>query len=101
MLYVMIAVSAWLVWRAQPRFGLPLGLWSAQLALNTLWSWLFFGLERPGLAAVDIILLLGTIVATAYAFVRVSRLAALMLLPYALWVGFATALNLAIWRLNA
>ena len=100
-LYVMIAVSAWLVWRAQPRFGLPLGLWSAQLALNTIWSWLFFGLERPGLAAVDIIVLLGTIVATAYAFVRVSRLAAVMLLPYALWVGFATALNLALWRLNA
>ena len=100
-LYFTIAVSAWLVWRTQPRFGVPLGLWSAQLGLNTLWSWLFFGLERPDLAAVDIVVLLVAICATAYAFARVSRLAALALLPYALWVGFATALNVAIWRLNA
>ena len=100
-LYVMIALSAWLVWRAQPRLGIPLGLWLAQLALNTIWSWLFFGLERPGLAAIDIVVLLGTIVGTAYAFTRVSRTAALLLLPYALWVGFASALNIAIWRLNA
>ena len=99
-LYVLIALSAWLVWRAQPRFGLPLVLWSAQLGLNTIWSWLFFRLERPGLAAIDIVVLLGTIIATAYAFVRVSRTAALLLLPYALWVGFASALNIAIWRLN-
>ena len=100
-LYVMIALSAWLVWRAEPRFGLPLGLWFAQLGLNTIWSWLFFGLERPGLAAIDIVVLLATIVATAYVFARVSRTAALLLLPYALWVGFASALNVAIWRLNA
>ena len=100
-LYVMIALSAWLVWRERPRFGLPLGLWVAQLGLNTIWSWLFFGLERPGMAAIDIVVLLGTIVATAYAFAHVSRIAALLLLPYALWVGFASALNLAIWRLNA
>jgi tryptophan-rich sensory protein len=100
-LYVMIALSAWLVWRAQPRFGVPIGLWCAQLALNTIWSWLFFGLERPDLAAGDIVVLLGTIVATAYAFAGVSRTAALLLLPYGLWVGFATALNIAIWRLNA
>jgi tryptophan-rich sensory protein len=100
-LYVMIALSAWLVWRAQPRFGVPIGLWCAQLALNTIWSWLFFGLERPDLAAGDIVVLLGTIVATAYAFAGMSRTAALLLLPYGLWVGFATALNIAIWRLNA
>jgi tryptophan-rich sensory protein len=97
----MIALSAWLVWRAQPRFGVPIGLWCAQLALNTIWSWLFFGLERPDLAAGDIVVLLGTIVATAYAFAGMSRTAALLLLPYGLWVGFATALNIAIWRLNA
>ncbi len=101
LLYVMIALSAWLVWRQQPRFGLPLGLWFAQLGLNTIWSWLFFGLERPDLAAIDIVVLLAAIIATACAFARVSRAAALLLLPYALWVGFATALNIAIWRLNA
>ena len=100
-LYVLIALSAWLVWRARPRFGLPLALWFAQLGLNGIWSWLFFGLERPGLAAIDIVVLLGAILATAYAFAHVSRLAALALLPYVLWVGYATALNVTIWRLNA
>lgn len=100
-LYVLIALSAWLVWRAQPRRGVPLGLWFAQLGLNTTWSWLFFGLERPGLAAIDIIVLLSVIIATAVAFARVSRPAALLLVPYVLWVAFATALNIAIWQLNA
>ena len=100
-LYALIAVSAWLVWRAQPRLGVPLGLWFAQLGLNTIWSWLFFGLERPGLAAIDILVLLVAIIATAVAFARASRAAALLLVPYAFWVGFATVLNIAIWRLNA
>lgn len=100
-LYVTIAISAWLAWIKQPRFGPALALWFVQLALNGIWSWLFFGLERPGLAAIDIVVLLAAIVATALAFVRVSRPAALMLVPYVLWVSFATALNLAIWRLNA
>ena len=100
-LYVLIASSAWLVWRARPRIGLPLGLWFAQLGLNAIWSWLFFGLERPGLAAIDILVLFDTIVVTAIVFARVSPTAALLLLPYALWVGFATALNVAIWWLNA
>ncbi|MDH3420105.1 MAG: tryptophan-rich sensory protein [Gammaproteobacteria bacterium] len=99
-LYVLIALSAWLVWRAQPRLSVPLGLWFAQLGLNAIWSWLFFGLERPGLAAIDIVALLVAIIATAVAFARASRTAAFLLLPYALWVGFATALNIAIWRLN-
>ena len=100
-LYVMIAISAWLVWQRQPRVSPALALWVAQLALNGIWSWLFFGLERPGLAAIDIVVLLAAIIATALAFARESRPAALLLVPYALWVSFATALNLAIWRLNA
>jgi len=99
-LYVMIAAAAWLVWQARPHLDHVLGLWAAQLVLNGAWSWLFFGLERPGLAALDIIALLVAIVATAVAFSRVSRVAALLLLPYLAWVGFASALNLAIWSLN-
>jgi benzodiazapine receptor len=100
-LYVMIAISAWLVWQRQRRVSPALALWGAQLVLNGIWSWLFFGLERPGLAAIDIVVLLAMIIATALAFARVSRPAALLLVPYAIWVSFATALNLAIWRLNA
>ena len=100
-LYVLIGISAWLVWRTQPRLGVALGLWGAQLGLNTIWSWLFFGLERPALAAIDVAVLLIAIIATAYEFARVSRPAALLLLPYALWIAYATALNIAIWRLNA
>lgn len=100
-LYFLIAVSGCLVWEREWRIGLPLGLWLVQLGLNAAWSWLFFGLERPELAAIDIIVLLTAILATAYAFARVSRPAALLLVPYALWVSYATALNVAIWRLNA
>jgi benzodiazapine receptor len=99
-LYVMIAVAGWLVWRRESRVGTPLVLWGVQLALNGVWSWLFFGLERPGLAALDILVLLVLIAATALAFARVSRIAALLLVPYLAWVSFASALNIAIWRLN-
>jgi tryptophan-rich sensory protein len=100
-LYAMIAVAGWLIWSARARIDSALLLWGVQLALNGIWSWLFFGLENPGLAAVDIVVLLLAIVATIRAFAPVSRPAAALLLPYALWVGFATALNIAIWRLNA
>ncbi len=100
-LYVMIAVAGWLVWQRESRVGTPLVLWGAQLALNGVWSWLFFGLERPGLAALDIIVLLVLIATTALVFMRISRVAALLLVPYLAWVGFASALNIAIWQLNA
>lgn len=99
-LYVMIATAGALVWLRAPHAGPALGFWAAQLALNGLWSWLFFGLERPGLAALDIVALLAAIIATVVACWRVTRAAALLLLPYAAWVAYATALNLAIWRLN-
>jgi tryptophan-rich sensory protein len=99
-LYVLIAVAAWLVWRRRPTVTLPLVLWLMQLGLNAAWSWLFFGLERAGLAAIDITLLLATIIATTVAFARVSRLAAALFTPYLLWVAYAAALNIAIWQLN-
>jgi benzodiazapine receptor len=99
-LYAMIAVAGWLVWQRESRIGTPLVLWAAQLVLNGMWSWLFFGLERPGLAALDIVVMLVLIAATVLAFARVSRVAALLLVPYLAWVSFATALNIAIWRLN-
>ena len=100
LLYVMIAVAGWLVWRAD-GFGLPLALFAVQLVLNALWSCLFFGLRRPDLAFADIVALCLAIAATIAAFVPVSGLAAALLVPYGLWVGFALLLNLSVWRLNA
>jgi benzodiazapine receptor len=100
-LYTMIAAAAWLVWLGQPRIGIALTLWVLQLVLNGAWSWLFFGLERPGLAAIDIVALLIAILGTVLTFARVSRTAAWLLVPYVCWVSFAAALNVAIWRLNA
>jgi tryptophan-rich sensory protein len=101
-LYAMMAVAAWLIWH---RGGLavqrrPLGLFLAQLALNALWTPLFFGLRQPGLAFAEILLLWLAILATLLAFRPVSRAAAWLLVPYLAWVSFAAVLNGALWRLN-
>ena len=102
-LYTMMAVAAWLVWRrggfvAQRR---PLTLFLLQLALNAAWSPLFFGSHRPGLAFAEIVLLWLAIAATLLAFRFTSRAAAWLLAPYLAWVGFAAVLNFTLWRLNA
>ena len=76
------------------------GLFVLQLALNAAWTWLFFGLERPGLALAEIVALWLAILATLVAFWTVRPLAALLLAPYLVWVTFAAALNAALWRLN-
>jgi len=101
-LYALMGIAAWLVWRAADirptRF--PIALFLVQLALNALWSWLFFGWHQGGLAFADILLLWVLIVATLIAFWRISRLAAALLFPYLLWVSFATVLNYSVWQLN-
>ncbi len=101
-LYVMMAVSAWLVWRqggwrAQAK---PLGAFMAQWFLNALWTPLFFGMQRPDLAFADIVALWFAIVVTLALFWKVSRPAGLLLVPYVAWVSFAAVLNFAIYRLN-
>lgn len=102
LLYIGIAVAGWLVWRSKSiRVAKPILLWGLQLILNGLWSWLFFGLQRPDLAFVDIIALLITILAFIFTAFPVSRLAAWLFIPYLFWVAFASALNFAIWRLNS
>ena len=101
-LYAANAVSAWLVWRANPTQSRPaLSLYGAQLALNAAWPLLFFGLKRPGLALIEIALLWVAIVATVSAFARRHRFAALLLLPYLAWVTFALVLNAELWRRNS
>jgi tryptophan-rich sensory protein len=99
-LYVMIGISGWLLWRARDESRTALVLWCAQLVLNALWSWIFFGLHSPGAALVEIVVLWLVIAATVAAALRTSRPAAWLLVPYLAWVGFASVLNAAIWRLN-
>ena len=99
LLYPVIAVAGWMAWReGRARFG-PL-LFLLQLALNAAWPWLFFAQRRPDLALVCIVALWVAILGTIVAFWRSSRGAAILLVPYLAWVGFAAALNHAIWRLN-
>lgn len=102
-LYGTMAAAAWLVWKARGLSGAPraLGLFGAQLAFNVAWSWLFFGLHRPGLALLDLAALWVAILAILVTFWRIRRLAGVLLVPYWAWVTFAGALNLEIWRLNA
>jgi len=101
-LYIAMAAAAWLVWR---QGGLtaarrPLTWFGVQLALNGLWSWIFFGLESPGWAFVELVLLWLAIAATTVEFWRRSRAAGILFLPYLAWATFAGSLNFAIWRLN-
>ena len=101
-LYTMMAVAAWLVWRQvgfAARRG-PLLSFLVQLALNAVWTPLFFGLHWPGMAFAEISLLWLAIAWTIAAFVRVHRTAAWLLVPYLAWVSFATVLNGTLWRLN-
>ncbi|MEO6155052.1 MAG: TspO/MBR family protein [Thermomonas sp.] len=101
-LYALMGIAAWLVWRAGgfQRNGRALWLFIAQLVVNALWSWLFFGWHKGALAFADIILLWVLIVATMLAFWRVRPLAGALLVPYLAWVSFAAALNWAVWQLN-
>ncbi len=101
-LYVLMGIAAWLVWRRHGfrRAGTALTLYVVQLALNALWTWLFFVWHQGGLAFAEIIMLWALIVATMVAFARLHALAALLLLPYLAWVSFACALTLATWQRN-
>ena len=101
-LYVLMGIAAWLVWRVggfrAARTALTLFL--VQLVVNALWSWLFFGWHLGGLALADILVLWVLIVATIVGFWRVAPLAGALLIPYLLWVSFAAALNHSVWQLN-
>ena len=99
-LYAGIPVPGWLVWRSSASTGPALTLWLSQLVANGLWSWLFFGLHRPGVALLDIVLLLGLIASFIVAARRHSIVASWLFVPYALWVAFAASLIAATWRAN-
>jgi tryptophan-rich sensory protein len=101
-LFIMIAVSGWMVWRTAGWSGaaLPLGIWVAQLVVNFAWSGFFFGLRRMDWALADLMLLWLGILATIIAFAPVNATAAWLLVPYLAWVTFAGVLNYTMWRLN-
>ncbi|MEF7614423.1 TspO/MBR family protein [Aquincola sp. MAHUQ-54] len=102
LLYTLMGVAAWLVWRRHGwrQAGPALLLFVVQLALNALWSWLFFAWRLGGAALADIVLLVLLIAATSVAFWPLQRAASVLLWPYLAWVGFATALNYTLWRMN-
>ncbi|MET0961765.1 MAG: TspO/MBR family protein [Noviherbaspirillum sp.] len=101
-LYLSMGVAAWLAWRERGLRGLggAAVLFFLQLAVNALWSWLFFAWREGGLAFAEVLILLALIAATVVAFWRIRPLAGVLLLPYLIWVGFASALNFATWQLN-
>lgn len=99
LLYVLMAVAAWRVYRVA-GFGLAIGLWLAQLLINAIWSPLFFALHRIDLALIDIVVLDILVIATIIVFFRRDRIAGWLMTPYLAWIAFATSLNAAIWTLN-
>ncbi len=102
-LYVLIALAAWQLWRStsdRGRLRTALTLWAAQLVLNAVWPGVFFGIPAPGAAIVVIVVLDVTVALTIRAFWRHDRVAALLLAPYLAWILFATALNVAVWMMN-
>jgi benzodiazapine receptor len=102
-LYLLMGIAFYLVWkdeRVNPSVRGGVLLFSSQLVLNILWSYLFFGLQSPLYGLIDIVLLWIFIVLTTIQFKKVSKTAFLLMLPYLLWVSFAAVLNFFIWRLN-
>jgi benzodiazapine receptor len=99
-LFAMMAIAGWLVWRQTGLLSLPIGLFALQLVLNIAWSGLFFGLRSPAAGMLEIVVLLFAILATTIVFWRVTDAAGWLFLPYLVWVAYAAALNFAIWRMN-
>ena len=102
-LYLLMAIAGWRVWRqVQPKvYGLAIMVFAAQLGLNLLWSFLFFGLQRIDLAMFEVVILLVFIIANTLLFWRIDRLAGALFVPDVLWVAFAIALNSSLWILNS
>jgi translocator protein len=100
LLYILMAVAAWRVWRRVGLAGRPLWLWFGQLVLNFLWTGLFFAAHRPDWALIELVGLWLAILATMIDFRRIDRPAFWLMAPYFLWVSFAGLLTVAVWRLN-
>jgi len=101
-LFILMGIALFFVWRRtdHPRFKIAFIFFFIQLILNILWSIVFFGLKSPLLGLLDIILLWIAILLTIQHFSKVSKFAGVLLLPYLVWVSFATLLNFSLWILN-
>lgn len=103
-LYLMMAISLWLVWDVQNQKNThqstPYLIFGLQLFCNFLWSYLFFTLKNPLLGLIDLSLLVFLVVINIKVFSHFSKKAALLLIPYLIWIGYAWSLNFAIWRMN-
>jgi translocator protein len=102
-LYLLMAIALWIVWKSdttQPKRNIATSAFIVQLLLNFWWSILFFRFHSPLFALLDIVALLVAIVFMINHFSKISKLAAWLLVPYLLWVSFATILNANIWLLN-
>jgi tryptophan-rich sensory protein len=101
-LYTLLAISAWLIWRERGVRGvrLALAVFISQLVLNALWTWIFFTWREGALAFVEILVLLLVIVLNVILFWRIRSLAGALLLPYVVWVTYASVLTYSIWRRN-
>ncbi len=102
-LFALMGIAAFLVWERgikKPEVKSALMVFGVQLALNLLWSVLFFGLQAPLYALIEIVILWLAILWTIIRFYRISKLAGWLLVPYILWVSFASFLNLSVWWLN-
>jgi translocator protein len=101
LLYIAMAVAAWLVTRSgSPLAFLAVALWSWQIVMNALWSPAFFGLRQIGTALVVVLFLWTAVALTTAAFLAIDAVAGYLMLPYLVWVSYASALNFAIWRMN-
>lgn len=101
-LYAMMAIAAWMIWRSGgfATHRIALSLFVVQLALNALWTWIFFNWQQGALAFAEILLLWVLILVTLLSFWRIQPLAGALLIPYLAWVGFASVLNFTLWQLN-
>jgi tryptophan-rich sensory protein len=100
-IYLMMAISAWLVWRRAGLASIAMLCFGIQFGLNIAWSGIFFRLRSPGAGFAEIVLLWLSIAATLFEFWRIVPVAGWLLVPYLIWVSYASALNFAIWRLNS
>jgi benzodiazapine receptor len=101
-LYAAMAIAAWIIWRRAgwEESNGALWLFIIQLALNLAWSFIFFKFHNPQWAFVEIVALWIAIAATMMKFAAISRVSAILLVPYLVWVTYAAALNFAVWRMN-
>ena len=99
-LYVLMAIAGWRVWRVTDFGSQALLFWVLQLALNLAWSFIFFGAHAIGAALIEIAVLWLAVLFTMIAFFRIDRTAGILFIPYLAWVAFAGLLNLSVWHLN-